>query len=142
MKKEVKNMKKTIISIGMIMTLVLVTVTAGATYSVPNETTSIGGQVTGSDGKPVSGALVLACSSYGIEYAFSDDSGQYVLYNIPIFEDIEILCFKEHYKAFRTSVYIDMIGVCLVLNIELQKKNNIIEENSIVNCNTQSMIKI
>jgi hypothetical protein len=135
-------MKKTIISIGVIMALVLVTVMAGATYSVPNETTLIGGRVTGSNGKPISGALVLACSSYGIEYAFSDDSGQYVVNNIPIFEDIEILCFKEHYKIFRTSVYIDMVGICLLLDIELQKKNNNIAENSIIHCNTQSVVKI
>ena len=51
-------MKKAIISILMIMALVLVTGLVGATYSVPNETTAIGGQVTDSDGKPISGALV------------------------------------------------------------------------------------
>lgn len=135
-------MKKAIISILMIMALVSVTVLVGATYSVPNETTAIGGQVTDSDGKPISGALVLAYSSYGIEYAISDDSGQYVVNNIPIFEDIKIFCFKEHYKIFQTSVYIDMVGICLLLDIELQKKNNNIAENSMVHCNTQSIVKI
>lgn len=135
-------MKKTIISIGMMLMLILVTVIAGATYSVPNETTVIGGQVTDSGGNPIAGALVLACFGYEVEYAFSDDHGQYVLYNIPIFEDIEILCFKENYKTFRTSAYIDTIGVCLILDIELKKTNNIVAENSIVSCNTQSMLKI
>ena len=135
-------MKKTIISIGIIMTLVLVTVIAGATYSVPNETTVIGGQVTDSGGNPISGALVLAISSYGTECAISDDFGQYVLNDIPIFEDIKISCYKKHYKTFRTSVNIDTIGICLILDIELQKKNSIIAENAIVNCNMQSMVKL
>lgn len=135
-------MKKVIISIEMIMALVLATVMVGATYSVPNETTTIGGQVTDSDGNPISGALVVACSSWGTECAISDEFGQYVVNNIPIFEDIDISCFKEHYKTFRTSVYIDKIGICLVLDIELQKKNNINAENTIVDCNTQSIVKI
>jgi len=135
-------MKKTIISIIMIMTLVLVSVMAGATYSVPNETTSIGGRVTDSDEKPITGALVLALSSHGIKYAISDDSGQYVLYNIPIFEDVKIYCFKIRYKVFRTTVNIDMVGICLPLDIVLQKKINNIAENFIVHSNTQSIVKI
>ena len=122
------------------MTLALVSVLAGATYSVPNETTAIGGQVTDSDGESISGALVLARSSYGTEYAISDDSGQYVLYNIPIFEDVKIYCFKQHYKTFQTTVYIDMIGICLLLDIQLQNKDDNIVENSIVDCNTQSIV--
>ena len=128
-------MKKTIISILIIMALVLSTGLVGATYSIPNETTAIGGRVTDSDGKPISGALVLARSSCGTEYAISDDSGQYVVYNIPIFEKIKISCYKTKYKTFRTSVYIDTVGICLVLNIELQEKNNNIAQNSVVNCN-------
>ena len=126
----------------MIIALVLVTGLVGATFSIPNETTAIGGRITNSNGKPISGALVLAHSSNGIEYAISDDSGQYVVYNIPIFEDIEIFCFKEHYKIFQTSVYINMVGICLILDIELQKKNNNIAENSIVHSNTQSIVKV
>ena len=117
-------MKKAIISILLIMTVVLVAGQVGATYFVPDETTSIGGQVTDSDGKPISGALIIAHSIIGTEYAISDDSGQYVVNNIPIFEDIKISCYKEHYKTFRTKVYIDMHGICLNLDIELQKINN------------------
>ena len=128
-------MKKAIISISMIITLVLAAGLAGATYSIANETTAIGGKVTDSDGEPISGALVLARSSYGTEYAISDDSGHYVLDNIPTFEKIKISCYKTKYKTFRTSVYIDTVGICLVLNIELQEKNNNIAQNSVVNCN-------
>ena len=130
------NMKKAIISIFVIMTLIFVVGLVGATYSIPNETTAIGGQVTDSDGKLISGALIVAHSSIGTEYAISDDSGQYVVYNIPIFEDIKISCYKEHYRTFRTTVYIDMHGICLVLDIELQKINNKIAENFLFNFNS------
>ena len=117
-------MKKTIISIEMIIVLVLVTGFVGVTYSVYNETTLIGGQVTDSDGNPISGALIVARSSFGTEYATSDDSGQYVVNNIPIFEKIKLSCYKTNYKTFHTSVYIGMVGICLNLDIELHKNNN------------------
>jgi hypothetical protein len=104
-----------------ITSLLLISGIVGATYSFTNETTSVGGRVTNSDGKPISGALILARSSSGTEFAISDDSGFYVLNNIPLFENIKISCLKEHYNTFRTSVYIDIVGICLLLDIELQK---------------------
>jgi hypothetical protein len=133
-----KNMRKMIISIEIIIALILASVLVGATFSVSNETTSIGGQVTKSDGQPISGAIIIAHSNHKTEYAISDDSGWYVLNNIPIFEEIKITCTKTHYKTFRTSIYIDMLDICPILNIELQKKNNNIGENSIVQSNILS----
>ena len=135
-------MKKAIISLLMIMILVQVSVIVGAKYSFIDETTSIGGKVTDSNGKPLAEALVIASYSCGCECAVSDDLGHYVVYNIPIFEEIKINCFKEQYKTFQTSVYIDVIGVCLILDIELQEKNNIIIENPITHCNTQSVVNL
>lgn len=135
-------MRKMIISIEIIIAIILASVLVGATYSVSKETTSIGGQVTSSYGRPLSGAIISAQSSHKTEYAISDDSGWYVLNNIPIFEEIKISCTKTHYKTFQTSIYIDMIGVCPVLNIELQKKNNNIRENSIVLSNLPSSFLI
>lgn len=135
-------MRKMIISIEIIISLILTSVLAGATYSVSNETTSIGGQVTNSYGKPISGAIILARSSHKTQYAISDDSGWYLVKNIPIFEEIKIFCTKTHYKTFRTSIYIDMIGICPILNIELQKKNDIIRENSIVQSNSPFVVII
>ena len=135
-------MGKMIISIEIIIALILASVLAGATYSVSNETTSIGGQVTNSYGRPISRAIITAQSSHKTEYAISDDSGWYVLNNIPIFEEIKISCKKTHYKTFRTSIYIDMLEICPILNIELHKKNNIIRENSIVQSNSPSVVII
>ena len=135
-------MKKEIISLLMILLLTQVSAIVGAAYSVTNQTTSIGGKVTGSNGNPLSEALVSASFSSGCEYAFSDDLGHYIINNIPIFEEIKICCFKENYKIFQTSVYIDIIGFCLVLDIELQKKNSIIVENLIASCNIQSIEKL
>jgi len=132
-------MRKMIISIEIIITIILASVLVGATYSVSNETTSIGGQVTDSNGKPISRAIIIARSSHNTEYAISDGSGWYAVNNIPIFEEIKISCTKTHYKTFGTAIYIDIIGICPVLNIELQKKNNIIKENSMVLSNSLSV---
>jgi hypothetical protein len=106
------------------LALVIITGLVGATYSVSNETTSISGQVTDSNGNHIFGALIVIRSSNGIEYAISDDSGQYVVNNIPIFEEIKISCYKTNYKIFHTSFYINMVGVCPIIDIELQNKNN------------------
>lgn len=137
-----KNMRKIIISIEIIIALIIASVLVGATYSVSNETTSIGGQVTDSNGHPIFGAIIKAQSSHKTEYAISDHSGWYVVNNIPTFEEIKISCTKTHYKSFGTSIYIDMIDICPVLNIELQKKNNVIKENSIVLSNSPSVFII
>jgi len=124
-------MKKVLITIMVITSLLLISGIVGATYSFTNETTSVGGHVKNSDGKPISGALILARSSFGTEYVLSDNSGFYVVNNIPLFENIKISCLKEHYNTFRTSVYIDTVGICLLLDIELQKITTNIMKNSV-----------
>jgi hypothetical protein len=128
-------MKKVSILILIVISLLIVTGLVEAKYSYTNETASVGGRVTDSEGNTISGALVLAQSSFGTEYDISDDSGFYVLNNLPLFENIKISCIKERYNIFQTSVYIDTVGFCLLFNIELQEINTNIIENSIDNYN-------